>query len=92
MIDAIHKEIKKLDLMKVDSRRSAAHGRTKNHSVSSTEIRCVARVCRYNGINSTNKLAVGLCSRCGNYEHFDCSKTKQEERDEILKGASKYFC
>ena len=61
-------------------------------SVASSDVRCVAKGCQFTGINSNNKSAVGVCAKCGGYEHFACSKTKPEIRDEINKGTMKYYC
>ena len=48
--------------------------------------------CSFQGINPNNKSAVGLCSKCGNVEHFACVKIKPEHKDDILKGIMKYYC
>ena len=61
-------------------------------SVSQSDSNCASKSCKYKGLNQNNKLAVGLCSMCGMFEHFDCSKTKNEDRELILKGVIKYFC
>ena len=91
IIDALHEEIKRLDLIKLSTKK---HGgtRTRLPSVSTSESRCVAKGCKYSGINSNNKSAVGVCSKCGCFEHYECSKTRQEDREEIAKGNMKYFC
>ena len=89
-IEAIQKEIKKLDLQKLEKGKSHKP-RNKLHSISSSsEVKCMARGCRFGGINSSNKSAVGFCHHCGCYEHFECSKTSQEDREEILKGSKTY--
>ena len=85
IIDAINFEIKRLDTLKL-------RGRGRVSSAPSSEMKCVARGCKYTGLNTNNKSAVGVCTKCGSLEHFECSKTKQEDRDEILKGNQKYFC
>ena len=61
-------------------------------SVATSDVKCVAKGCKYTGLNTKNKSAVGVCSKCGCFEHFECPKTKQEDRDEILRGELKYFC
>ena len=43
-------------------------------------------------MNLNNKVAVGVCSKCGGFEHFECSKTKSDDRELILKGEQRYFC
>ena len=79
------------NIEKMKSKKSN-NGRGRMASVATSEVKCVAKVCKYTGINSSNKAAVGVCAKCSNYEHFECSKTNQEDRDEILKGERKYFC
>ena len=49
----------------------------------------MARTCKYTGLNCNNNLALELYS-C--FEHFEFSKTKQEDRKKILKGNQKYYC
>jgi hypothetical protein len=91
IIDAIENEIKRLDKLKLETRKGASK-KVRLASVASSDIKCVAKGCKYTGINSNNKSAVGVCGKCGSFEHFECSKTKQEDRDEILKGKQEYFC
>ena len=91
ILDAIRNEIKRLDLTKVVSRKGNLT-RNRVASLPNSESKCVARGCKYTGLNSNNKTAVGVCAKCGSFEHFECSKTKQEERDDILRGTQKYFC
>ena len=92
MIEAIRNEIRRLDLLKLEGKKNGKSIRGRLASVPSSEVRCVARGCKYTGLNSSNKSAVGLCAKCGCFEHFECSKTKQEGREDILKGGLKYFC
>ena len=61
-------------------------------SVATSEVKCVAKACKFQGLDSKNTVAVGLCSRCESFEHYECSKTKQEERDDIQRGRLKYVC
>ena len=91
MMDSIRSEIKKLDAQKLESKK-IRNIRGRLLSVASSDVRCVAKGCKYTGINSNNKSAVGVCAKCGGYEHFECSKTKPEIRDEINKGTMKYYC
>ena len=88
LMDAITNEIVRLDLLKVSTKK--ARGRLT--SVPSNDAKCAARTCKFTGLNLNNKLAVGVCAKCGYFEHFECSKTKQEDRVLILKGEQKYFC
>ena len=91
MIDAIQDEIKRLDTLKLEAKKGIfARGRLA--SVASSEVKCIAKGCKYTGLNSNNKSAVGVCARCSGFEHFECSKTKQEDREEIQKGGMKYYC
>ena len=90
LIESIRKKIIQLYLGKADKKCSS--GRTRLSSVPSSDARCVSRSCKYKGINLNNKVAVGVCSACGMFEHFDCSKTKEEDRNQIMKGKLKYYC
>ena len=90
LLDDIKEEIKRLDLIKLEAKKARKEGRLT--SVSSPEVKCVAKVCKYTGLNSNNKSAVGICAKCGGFEHFECSKTKQETREDIQKGELQYFC
>ena len=92
MMDAIRSEIKRLDLTKMVSKKVNTRGRLTSVPNSGSETKCVARGCKYTGIQTNNKNAVGMCAKCGGFEHFECSKTKQEDREDILKGVIKYFC
>ena len=90
LLDDIREEIKRLDMIKFEAKKARKEGRLT--SVSSPEVKCVAKGCKYTGLNSNNKSAVGICAKCGGFEHFECSKTKQETRDDIQKGELQYFC
>ena len=90
LLDDIREEIKRLDMIKLEAKKARKEGRLT--SVSSPEVRCVAKVCKYTGLNSSNKSAVGICAKCGGFEHYECSKTKQETRDDIQRGEAQYFC
>ena len=90
LIEAINNEIKRLDLLKVGNRKGRGRSRTSS-TIASNEAKCVARICKYTGINTSNKNAVGVCTKCALFEHFDCSKTSSEDRDEILKGSLQYI-
>ena len=90
IMDAINNEIKRLDTLKLEAKKGNTRGRVS--SAPTLDMKCVAKGCKYTGLNSSNKAAVGVCTKCGNYEHFECSRTKQEDREEILKGHQKYFC
>lgn len=57
------------------------------------DFKCVSNNCQYRGkINPINKNAVGNCHKCGEYEHFVCGNISSEEKEEIIKGSSKFFC
>ena len=88
IMEAMRSEVRRLDTIKLDSKKS----RGRLASIASSDARCVAKGCKYTGLNSNNKSAVGVCAKCGGFEHFECSKTKQEDREEIQKGNIKYFC
>ena len=90
LLDAIRNEIKRLDMLKLEAKKLNSRGRLA--SVASNEVRCVKKGCKYTGLNSSNKSAVGVCAKCGGFEHFECSKTKTEDREQIQKGVLKYFC
>ena len=90
LLDAIRAEMKRLDMIKIEAKKARKEGRLT--SVASTDIRCVAKVCKYTGLNTSNKSAVATCAKCGCFEHFECSKTKQEVREDIQKGELQYFC
>ena len=89
LTDALKAKIVELDLHKVKTSSS----KVRLSSVpGGSEAKCVAKSCKYNGLNLNNKMAVGVCSKCGQFEHFECSKTKQEDKELILKGQLSYFC
>ena len=90
LLDIINAEIKRLDLLKLEA--SKVKSRCRSASVSSTEIKCINKGCKYPGLNAKNKTAVGICTRCGGFEHYECSKTKPDERDDIIKGLQVYTC
>ena len=77
-------------MLKVGNRKGRGRSRTSS-TIASNEAKCVARICKYTGINTSNKNAVGVCTKCALFEHFDCSKTSSEDRDEILKGSLQYI-
>ena len=87
----IENEIKRLDLLKLNSRKTNGRkGSTLPIDIANNK--CVAKNCSYKGLNSNNKSAVGVCANCGNCEHFGCVKISGEDREDILNGAMKYFC
>ena len=90
LLEDIKEEIKRLDMIKLEAKKARKEGRLT--SISSAEVRCVAKVCKYTGLRSNNKSAVGICAKCGGFEHYECSKTKQETREDIQKGEAQYFC
>ena len=88
IMDAINDEIRRLDTLKL--RKGGHRGRVS--SAPTTDMKCVYRGCKYTGLNTSNKSAVGVCRKCGGYEHFECSRTKQEDRNDIMSGKQEYFC
>ena len=90
LIEAIKNEIIRLDLLKVDSKK-ANSTRSRISSTPATEAKCVSRTCKFSGLDRNNKIAVGVCAKCGCFEHFECSKTKPDEREMILKGEQNYY-
>ena len=79
-INEIREQIKKLDLGKLEQRKSMKNNK------------CVAKSCNFQGLNPNNKSAVGVCDNCGHFEHFSCVGVSQEYKDEIVQGKSKYYC
>ena len=65
---------------------------TLNFNVGQIKRLCVSKNCIYKGLNTSNKGDDGVCTKCGNFEHFGCVKIKTEDRDDITKGNMKYFC
>ena len=70
IMEAINNEIKRLGLLKVEASRLKSRNRMA--SVSTSDIRCVSKGCKYPGLNTKNKAAVGVCARCGAFEHYEC--------------------
>ena len=68
---ALRDQIKRMEMNKKDVKKG-----TKNTPITneSTEAKCASKGCSFQGINTNNKSAVGLCSKCGNFEHFACGK------------------
>ena len=91
MMEAIRNEIVRLDSLKIDSKKGSHH-RGRLSSTPNQDVKCVYRTCKYTGLNVNNKVAFGVCSLCGCYEHFECSKTKPDDRELVVKGDQKYFC
>ena len=52
-LDAIRNEIVRLDLLKVDTKRGNM-SRARLTSVPSTDVKCVAKNCKYTGLNLNN--------------------------------------
>ena len=86
---ALREEIKRMEMNKQELRKG-----TKNASLNNdiSDAKCASKGCSFQGINPNNKSAVGVCSKCGNFEHFACVKIKQEHKEDILKGIMKYYC
>ena len=88
-VDAINEEIKRIESSKIDLKKG-----NKSSGVSGeiTDAKCVSRGCSFQGLNPNNKSAVGVCSKCGSFEHFACVRIKAEHKEDILKGIMKYYC
>ena len=80
IMEALRVEAKRLDMLKLETKRGN-NIRGRLPSVASSEVKCLAKGCKYTGLNSNNKSAVGVCAKCGGFEHFECSKTKPEDRN-----------
>ena len=95
--NALKEEIRRLDLNKVEQKK-AKTGNTiestaeRNDNGVKTKAKCVATGCSYQGINPGNKAAVGVCHKCGNFEHFSCVGITQEHKEAITQGKMHYFC
>ena len=87
-INAIKEEIKRLDVSKPEIKKISKS----TNSAESSEAKCVSKGCSFQGLNPNNKSAVGVCAKCGSFEHFACVKIKAEHKEDILKGTMKYYC
>ena len=95
--NAIKEEIKRLDMNKLDLKKSSksnvdSSGFEKSENVNKTKAKCVAKGCSYQGINPSNRSAVGTCSNCGNFEHFVCVGITSEHKEAISLGRMQYYC
>ena len=96
-IAAIKEEIKKLDLLKFEMKKSSKNSIDLSSSESGNislrgEAKCCAKNCNFQGLNPHNKAAVGTCANCGNFEHFACVKIRSEHKEDITKGTMLYYC
>ena len=87
-IAAIEEEIKRLDINKLKTRKGS---KTPNAG-EIVDAKCASKGCSFQGLNPNNKSAVGVCAKCGKFEHFACVKIKQEHKEDIIKGVMKYYC
>ena len=85
-ISAFYVAALKEEIKRMESRKGA------KNSGEITEAKCVSKGCSFQGLNPKNKSAVGLCAKCGNFEHFACVKIKAEYKEDIIKGIMKYYC
>ena len=60
-------------------------------SVASSEVRCVSTGCKYPGLNTKNKNAVGVCGKCGCFEHYECSKQNLKTKKTSLKDYNRIY-
>ena len=58
IMDAINNEIKRLDTLKLEAKKGNTRGRVS--SAPTLDMKCVAKGCKYTGLNSSNKAAVGV--------------------------------
>ena len=94
LVESLENEIKKLEQQKTTRKVAGKENRVVGITPidAPVDAKCVAKTCSCKGLNTNNKAAVGVCAKCGNYEHFGCVKVKPDDRDNILKGSMKYFC
>ena len=83
-VAALKDEIKRLETKK--------GAKNSNIAGELTDAKCVSKGCSFQGLNPNNKSAVGVCSKCGNFEHFACVKIRSEHKEDIIKGTMKYYC
>jgi hypothetical protein len=86
---ALRDEIKRMEMNKQELKKGAKNGSLNNDT---TEAKCASKGCSFQGINPHNKSAVGVCSKCGNLEHYACVRIRPEHKEDILKGIMKYYC
>ena len=91
-MSALREEIRKLDMLKLDQKRTSKNPMDPALEITDANAKCVAKSCGYQGLNPQNKSAVGHCAKCGNFEHFACVKIKAEHKEDIMKGNMKYYC
>ena len=87
-VNSIREEIKRLDVNKLEMKKLSKS----TNAAESSEAKCVSKGCSFQGLNPNNKSAVGVCAKCGSFEHFACVKIKAEHKEDILKGTMKYYC
>ena len=80
--NSLKEAIKKLDLDKMKTPRLNTDNTC--DSANKAPIKCVAKVCSYQGLNPNNKAAVGACENCGSFEHFVCVGINHEHKEEII--------
>ena len=81
---ALKEEIKRMESKKGD--------KSSNMTGEITEAKCVSKGCSFKGLDPNNKSAVGVCAKCGNFEHYACVKIRTEHKEDILNGIMKYYC
>ena len=94
-LNALKEQIKKLDISKLEQRKSvkSISDIPVNESTNTSKNKCVNKACSFQGrLNPNNKTAVGLCSNCGNFEHYICVGLSSEDKDDITSGKLKFFC
>ena len=81
-VNSIREDIKRLDVNKLEMKKLSKS----TNAAESSEAKCFSKGCSFQGLNPNNKSAVGVCAKCGSFEHFVCVKIKAEHKEDILKG------
>ena len=81
-VNSIREDIKRLDVNKLEMKKLSKS----TNAAESSEAKCFSKGCSFQGLNPNNKSAVGVCAKCGSFEHFACVKIKAEHKEDILKG------
>ena len=90
MINSLKEQIKRLDINKLEQKKQNKN-LPDNNIDKNTRVKCVNTSCSFNGLNPNNKAAVGVCAKCGKFEHFSCGGINQEHKDEITSGKNHFF-
>ena len=88
-ISAAYSAAIKDEIRRMEGKKGVKHGNTAGEI---TDAKCVSKGCSFKGLDPNNKSAVGVCAKCGNFEHFACVKIRAEHKEDILRGTMKYYC